>query len=70
MPATDLIATYEHACEARGHTVAAISTEDVDAIRDRLDELSGQWSAVAVNEALKVRFRADDRPASTSHIGR
>ena len=56
VPAADLIATYEHACEARGHTVAAISQEDVDAIRDRLDELSDQWTAVAINEALKVRF--------------
>jgi hypothetical protein len=56
VPAADLIATYEHACDARGHTVAAISQADVDAIRHRLDDLSRQWSAVAVNEALKVRF--------------
>lgn len=56
VPAADLITTYEHACGARGHTVAAISEADVDAIRHRLDDLSRQWSAVAVNEALKVRF--------------
>lgn len=56
VPAADLIATYEHGCEARGHAVAAISQEDVDAIRNRLDELSDQWTAVAINEALKVRF--------------
>ncbi len=56
VPAADLIATYELACDARGHTVAAVSQADVDAIRDRVDELSRQWSAVAVNEALKVRF--------------
>jgi len=56
VPAADLIATYEHACGARGHTVAAISEADVEAIRHRLDDLSRQWSAVAVNEALKVSF--------------
>jgi hypothetical protein len=56
VPAADLVTTYEHACEARGHSVAAISRADVEAIRNRLDELSRQWSAVAVNEALKLRF--------------
>ncbi len=56
VPAADLVATYEHACEARGHIVATVSHADVDAIRDRLDELSRLWSAVAVNEALKVSF--------------
>lgn len=54
--AINLIATYEHACEARGHNVLAISHDDVDAIRNRLDELSRRWSAVAVNEPLKLRF--------------
>lgn len=56
VPAADLVAAYEHACEARGHSVAEISRADVEAIRHRLDELSRQWSAVAVNEALKLRF--------------
>ncbi|WP_019515215.1 hypothetical protein [Sphingomonas sp. Mn802worker] len=56
VPAADLIATYELACAVRGHTVAPISEADVDAIRQRLDDLSRQWSAVRVNEALKVRF--------------
>ena len=56
VPAADLVATYEHACEARGHSVAAISHADVEAIRNRLNELSRQWSAVAVIEALKLRL--------------
>ncbi|GAA0732056.1 hypothetical protein CA233_21045 [Sphingomonas sp. ABOLD] len=56
VPVTDLIATYEHACEARGHSVAPISAEDVEAIRDRLDDLSRRWSALALNEELKLEF--------------
>jgi hypothetical protein len=56
VPAADLLATYEHACNARGHGIAAISGEDVAAIRGRLDELTRQWAALPVNEALTVRF--------------
>jgi hypothetical protein len=52
----DLLATYEHACAARNHGVAPISTDDIDAIRSRLDELTAQWTALPVNEALSVRF--------------
>jgi hypothetical protein len=54
--AAELIATYEHACGARGHRVAAISHDDVEAIRERLDEFTRQWSALAPNEALRFRF--------------
>lgn len=56
VPAEDLIATYEHACEASGHGVAGITSADIDAIRARLDELTRQWSALSVNEGLTVRF--------------
>jgi hypothetical protein len=56
VPAEELIAIYEHACDARGHNVAAISEADVDGIRARLDELTQRWAAVATNEALTVRF--------------
>lgn len=52
----DLLAVYEHACGARGHGVAAISADDIEAIRSRLDELTAQWTALPVNEALSVRF--------------
>src|SRR4051812_32114492 len=56
VPAADLLATYAHACEARGHGIAPISAEDVAAIRRRLDALTAQWAAVPVNGALTVRF--------------
>jgi hypothetical protein len=56
VPAMDLIATYEHACAARGHGVAPVSVEDVEAIRATLDELTGAWAALSVGEALTLRF--------------
>lgn len=56
VPAADLLATYAHACEARGHAVTPISAEDVEAIRGRLDALTAEWAALPVNGALTVRF--------------
>jgi hypothetical protein len=54
--AEDLLGTYEHACEARGHGAAAVSQEDVSAIRERLDDLTRQWATLGTNEAMTVRF--------------
>jgi hypothetical protein len=54
--ASDLLATYAHACEARGHDVAAVSLDDVTAIRERLDALTQQWSALAIHESLRLSF--------------
>ena len=54
--AEDLLATYTHACEARSHEAAAISIDDVEAIRNRLDELVEQWNGVAINGELTVSF--------------
>jgi len=52
VPATDLIAAYEQACDARGHAASPVSPADVDAIRDRLDQLTTDWSQVPVNGSL------------------
>lgn len=54
VPAPDLIATYEHACGARGHPVAAITPAEVEAIRARLDLLTRQWASVPLNGALTL----------------
>jgi hypothetical protein len=54
--ATDLIATYEHACDARGHRSTPVSTADVGAIRSRIDELTLQWTALPVDGAMTVCF--------------
>ncbi|MFW7269302.1 hypothetical protein ACMAUO_15220 [Gluconacetobacter sp. Hr-1-5] len=56
VPVADFLATYEHACTARGHGIAAISSHDVAAIRKRIDELTLQWAAIPQNGALTVRF--------------
>jgi hypothetical protein len=56
VPASDLLATYEHACGARGHGAAPVSTADVEAIRDRLDQLTADWSQVSVNASLTVEM--------------
>ncbi|MFD1105154.1 hypothetical protein [Sphingobium olei] len=56
VPAEELIATYEHACDARGHGALPVAVADIDAIRLRLDELTTQWSALAVNDAMTLSF--------------
>jgi hypothetical protein len=56
VPADELIATYEHACEARGHGALPISQADIEAIRVRLDELTAQWSALPVNDTITLTF--------------
>lgn len=56
----DLLATYEHACAARGHSVAPVTADDVAAIRLRLDELTDRWNALASNDALTVHFAPND----------
>lgn len=54
VPAGDLIATYEHACGARGHPVVAIAPAEVEAIRERLDLLTQQWARVPIDGALTL----------------
>jgi hypothetical protein len=54
--AEDLLESYEHACEARGHSAAKVSVVDVDAVRSRLDDLTRKWAAVPLNGSLTVEF--------------
>ena len=56
VPAADLLATYEHACDARGHAAAPVSVADVEAIRTRLDELTAEWTSAPVNTSLTVEL--------------
>lgn len=56
VPAAGLIATYEHACEARRHTALSISELDIDKIRNHLETLTNQWSAVSINQTLTLEF--------------
>ena len=54
--AADLLATYEHACDARGHAAVPVSPANVEAIRARLDKLSAEWAAVPANASLTVEL--------------
>jgi hypothetical protein len=56
VPAADLLATYEHACGARGHAAVPVLADDVAAIRGRLDALTAQWAALPIEGALTLRF--------------
>jgi hypothetical protein len=54
--AEELLATYQHACDAHGHAVAPVSLPDIAAIRARIDELTEQWSATPVGGSLTVEL--------------
>lgn len=56
VPAADFLATYEHACGARGHPFVPVAAEDVDAVRARLAELTVAWSQVPVNGSTTFEF--------------
>ena len=54
--AEDLLATYELACEARGHLPAPVSVSDVERIRASLDDLTAKWATVPLNASLTVEL--------------
>lgn len=56
VPAEDLVAAYEHACDARGHRAVPVSTDDVASIRAKLDDLTARWKAVPVNGSLTLEL--------------
>ncbi|KIU25993.1 hypothetical protein SR41_16565 [Sphingomonas melonis] len=56
VPAKDLIAVYEHACGTDGSLVAPIAPADVEAIRQKLDELIDAWSSLPIGHSLTVSF--------------
>ena len=56
MPAAELAATYEHSCDAHGHACIALSEADIEAVRQRLDALSDQWSALSEGNSLTLEM--------------
>ena len=54
--AEELIASYEHACEAHGHPAVAVAVADVENIRSRIDDLTARWSAVPLNASLTLEL--------------
>jgi len=56
VPAEELLDAYRLGCEARGHASVPVSAEDVEEIRQRLDSLTEQWSALPVGESLVLEI--------------
>ena len=56
VPADELLDAYKLGCEARGHGAVPVSSEDVEAVRNRLDELTEQWRAVLVGGSLTLEI--------------
>jgi len=56
VPAADLIATYEHACESKDHWTLPVTAEDVEAIRATIDDLTAKWSDVPIHGSLTVEM--------------
>lgn len=56
VPAEDLLATYVHACGARGHGSVRVTREDVETIRQRLDHLTDRWAQVPVGGSLVLEL--------------
>ncbi len=54
VPVADFLTTYEHACDARGHTAMPVSADDIAAIREQLGMLAVQWAGVPVGGALML----------------
>lgn len=52
VPADELLASYAHACDARGHGVLPVTAAEVEAIRASLDRLGSEWAAVPVGGSL------------------
>jgi len=56
VPAAELLDAYKLGCEARGHGAVPVSAADVEAVRQRLDELTEQWNAVPVGGSVTLEI--------------
>ena len=54
--AAELIDAFEQACAAHGHPSIPVSPDDIEAVRERLDELTSAWSSVSENSALTLEM--------------
>ena len=54
--ADELLASYEHACAARGHSAVPVTVADVQAIRSSLDDLTARWTALQLNASLTLEL--------------
>lgn len=54
VPIPDLLATYQHACDARGHAAVPVDADGISAIRERLEGLSREWEKLSNEGVLTV----------------
>ena len=55
-PSTDMLDLYQVTCDARQCAPLALHTDDIEAVRNKLLELSAQWQAVSVGGSLVLDF--------------
>ena len=53
---TDMLDLYQVTCDARQCAPLALHTDDIEAVRNKLLELSAQWQAVSVGGSLVLDF--------------
>jgi hypothetical protein len=51
-PSEEVLSLYELSCAERGHPVAAVTSEEVDLIRQEIADLTARWDTVPINGAL------------------
>ena len=56
VPASELLAVYVHACSAHGHAAVPVSEQDIETIRERLDQLSEEWAGVDKNGSVTLEM--------------
>jgi hypothetical protein len=54
--AADMLDLYQVTCNARQCEPLELSLDDIEAVRKKLLELTGQWQLVAIGESLALQF--------------
>ncbi|WP_449428160.1 hypothetical protein [Rhodanobacter umsongensis] len=55
-PTTDMLDLYQVTCSARQCEPLAIQADDIEAVRQRIMELTAQWQLVPVGKTLALQF--------------
>jgi hypothetical protein len=55
-PAEEMIDLYRVTCQARECPMLEVSAADIDAVRQRMAELTVQWEAVPVGGQMRLQF--------------
>ncbi len=55
-PARDMLDLYRVTCEARACPALAVDVGDIEAVRQRILELTAEWQAVPVGKSMTLQF--------------